>query len=45
MSPSAEDLAFTRRIAEAGEIVGIRLLDHVIVAGNKWLSLKEYGAW
>ena len=45
VSPSAEDLAFTRRIAEAGEIVGVPLLDHVIVAGDNWLSLKEYGAW
>lgn len=45
-SPSAEDLAFTRRLAEAGEVVGIRLVDHLIVAGvGRWVSLRERGAW
>ena len=39
-------MCFTRRIAEAGEILGVRLFDHLIVAGPQvWLSLKEYGAW
>jgi len=45
-SPSAEDLAFTRRLAEAGEIVGIRLVDHLIVGGpGRWVSLRERGGW
>jgi DNA repair protein RadC len=45
-SPSAEDLAFTRRLAEAGEVVGVRLVDHLILgAGGAWLSLKERCAW
>ena len=44
-SPSAEDLAFTRRIASAGETVGIRLVDHVIVGRGRWVSLRERGAW
>ncbi len=45
-SPSAEDLAFTRRMAEAGEVVGIRLVDHLILGGvGRWLSLRERGAW
>ncbi|MEZ5313808.1 MAG: JAB domain-containing protein [Thermoanaerobaculia bacterium] len=36
-SPSAEDLAFTRRMAEAGEVVGIRLVDHLILgAVGRW---------
>jgi len=30
-SPSAEDLAFTRRLAEASKVVGVRLLDHIIL--------------
>jgi DNA repair protein RadC len=45
-SPSAEDLTFTRRLAEAGELVGIRLVDHLILGGvGRWTSLRERGAW
>jgi DNA repair protein RadC len=45
-SPSAEDVAFTRRLAEAGEIVGISLVDHLILGGaSRWISLRERGAW
>ena len=45
-SPSAEDLAFTRRLAEAGEIVGVRLVDHLILGGpGRWTSLRQRGAW
>jgi DNA repair protein RadC len=45
-SPSAEDLLFTRRMAEAAEIVGLRLADHVILGHRgRWLSLKEKSAW
>ncbi|HUF78091.1 MAG TPA: DNA repair protein RadC [Thermoanaerobaculia bacterium] len=45
-SPSLEDLAFTRRMAEAGDAVGIRLVDHLILGGTgRWVSLKERGAW
>jgi DNA repair protein RadC len=44
-SPSAEDLLFTRRLAEAGELVGIRLVDHVILGtSGRWVSLHEKGA-
>lgn len=44
-SPSSEDLLFTRRLAEAGELVGVRLVDHVIVgSGGRWVSLHERGA-
>ena len=45
-SPSAEDLAFTRRLSEAGEIVGVRLVDHLVLAGPAtWVSLRQRGAW
>lgn len=43
-SPSAEDLAFTRRLAEAGEAVGIRLVDHLVLGHQgRWVSLRERG--
>ncbi len=45
-SPSAEDLSFTRRMAEAGELVGVKLLDHIILgSAGRWVSLGRRGAW
>lgn len=43
-SPSREDIEVTKRLAEAGKILGIELLDHVIVTHTgKHISLKEKG--
>jgi DNA repair protein RadC len=45
-TPSAEDLAFTRRVAQAGDVVGVRLVDHLILGGGgRWVSLRKQGAW
>ena len=45
-TPSAEDLAFTRRLSEAGNLLGVRLVDHVILGGpGRWYSLAERGGW
>lgn len=45
-SPSAEDLAFTRRMAQAGDVVGVRLVDHLILgAAGRWTSLQKRGGW
>lgn len=41
--PSPEDVAVTRRLREAGELLGIELLDHLVVAGRGWVSLKARG--
>ena len=41
-TPSSEDLAITRRLSEAGEILGIKVLDHIIV-GETYLSFVERG--
>ncbi len=44
VTPSPDDLAVTRRIASAGELMGIQLVDHVIVsADGQYLSFKESG--
>lgn len=40
-TPSAEDRAVTRKLAEAGEVIGIRLLDHVVVGSDGWVSILE----
>ena len=42
-APSGEDIAVTRRMVEAGEIMDIPVLDHVIVGYDKFISLKEEG--
>ncbi|MEI6827747.1 MAG: DNA repair protein RadC [Desulfuromonadales bacterium] len=42
-TPSAEDIAITRRLKEAGEIIGIKVLDHVIVGTEGYLSFVERG--
>jgi DNA repair protein RadC len=38
--PSKEDVELTKRLAKAGEIVGIEVLDHIIVCDRNYLSLK-----
>jgi DNA repair protein RadC len=42
-TPSSEDIAITRRLKEAGEIMGIKVLDHVIVGEGAYLSFVERG--
>jgi len=39
--PSEDDIAITRRLSEVGELLGIPLLDHLIVAGRRHVSLRE----
>ena len=42
-TPSSEDLRVTRRLTEVGELVGIRVVDHVIVAEEGFYSFQENG--
>jgi len=39
--PSGEDLAVTRRLVEVGQLLGIPLLDHVVVADGAWVSIRD----
>ena len=39
--PSQEDLIITKRLVEAGKILGIEVLDHVIITKNTFISLKK----
>ena len=41
VTPSREDIELTRRMVQAGEIMGIEVLDHVIVGAERFLSMKE----
>jgi DNA repair protein RadC len=42
-APSSEDIAITRRLKEAGEIMGIKVLDHIIIGDGEYLSFVERG--
>jgi DNA repair protein RadC len=41
--PSGDDIALTKRLCRAGEIVGIDVLDHIIIGGKSFSSLKRLG--
>ena len=41
--PSRDDERVTRRIVEAGRVVGIEVLDHLVVGGGSWVSLARRG--
>lgn len=42
-SPSAEDVAVTRAMWETGKLLEIELMDHLIIGGSRFVSLKERG--
>jgi DNA repair protein RadC len=42
-APSREDIEFTKRFAQCGELIGIELLDHIIIGSERYQSLKEGG--
>lgn len=42
-TPSPEDVSLTRRLIDAGQIIGIEVLDHLVIGDTKFVSLKEQG--
>jgi len=40
-APSAEDRTLTARLVQAGEIIGVKVLDHLIIGDGCWVSMKE----
>ena len=42
-TPSREDIEITKKLIEAGKIIGIEVLDHVIIGDGRHLSMKEAG--
>jgi DNA repair protein RadC len=42
-SPSREDIAITERLVNVGDIVGIKVLDHVIIGDGTYTSMMEKG--
>ncbi|HBA53939.1 RadC family protein [Syntrophorhabdus aromaticivorans] len=45
LEPSEEDIRITRRMVEAGKIMGIEVLDHIIITRYQFVSLKAQGLW
>lgn len=42
-APSREDISVTKRVKEAGFLIGIELLDHIVIGDRKYVSLQESG--
>jgi DNA repair protein RadC len=42
-SPSEDDIKLTERLCQAGEVIGIDVLDHIIIGDNEYVSLKREG--
>ena len=42
-TPSSEDVAVTRRLMEAGKLLGIDVLDHIVVGDGRFVSLEARG--
>ncbi|MBO1914922.1 hypothetical protein J4G37_60115, partial [Microvirga sp. 3-52] len=42
-NPSQEDIEVTKKLAEAGSMMGVGLLDHIIIGDHQFISLKEKG--
>jgi len=42
-SPSDEDVTITKRLKEAGDLIGIPVLDHIIIGDNRYVSFVERG--
>lgn len=42
-SPSPEDAALTKQAVEAGQLLGIEVLDHIVVGRGRFVSLKDQG--
>ena len=42
-TPSKQDVLITRRVTEAGRLIGVELLDHIIIGDNCFISLRDKG--
>src|SRR5690606_32309380 len=40
-TPSPEDVALTRRLVDAGKLLEIEVLDHLVIGNNRYVSLRE----
>jgi len=44
-SPSPDDVALTKTLVQAGQLLQIDLLDHIVIGDRRFASLKQLGMW
>lgn len=44
-TPSREDIEITRRLREVGELIGVRVLDHIVIGRGRYVSFVDDGYW
>ena len=44
-TPSREDIEITRRLREVGELVGVKVLDHLVIGRGRYISFVDDGYW
>ena len=44
-TPSKEDIEITRRLREVGDLVGVRVLDHLVIGRGRYVSFVDDGYW
>ena len=44
-TPSKEDIEITRRLREVGDIMGVRVLDHIVIGAGRYVSFVDDGYW
>ncbi len=44
-TPSKEDIEITRRLREVGDIMGVRVLDHIVIGKGRYVSFVDDGYW
>ena len=44
-TPSKEDIEITRRLREAADMFGIRMLDHIVIGRERYVSFVDDGYW
>lgn len=44
-TPSREDIEITRRLRETGDLLGVRVLDHVVIGAGRYVSFVDDGYW
>ena len=42
-SPSPDDMALTRRLIDAGKLLGVDVLDHIVIGDGRYVSFRELG--
>lgn len=44
-TPSLEDIQLTRRLREVGDLIGVRVLDHIVIGKGRYVSFVDDGYW